>query len=296
MLSLPTDRPRPAVETNRGALYAFALPLELTEALRTLGRREGATLFMTLLAGYALLLARYSGQHDFVVGTPVANRNRPEIEDVVGCFVNIVLLRLDLSGAPSVSELIARVRRICLDAFAHQELPFDRLVEELHPARDLGRNPLFQVMFALHNAPERPLELAGLGVSALEVDPGAAKVDLALQLQETPQGLAASFEYATDLFDEASVARMAAHWRVLLEEMVAGRERSVAQLPLLTAPERRALADWNRTEAPSPDGCLHTQIEAQAERTPEKTALVFRRSGESPTGSSIEQPIGSRRA
>jgi natural product biosynthesis luciferase-like monooxygenase protein/amino acid adenylation domain-containing protein len=276
VLALPADRPRPAVENNRGALYSFLIPSGLTDELRALGRREGATLFMTLLAGFAQLLGRYSGQHDFVVGTPVANRNRPELEEVVGCFVNIVLLRVDLAGAPSVSELIARLREVCLDAFAHQELPFDRLVEDLQPARDLGRNPLFQVMFALHNAPERPLELGTLGVRALAVDPGAAKVDLALQLQETPQGLSASFEYATDLFDQATIARMAAHWRVLLEEMVAAPRASVAELALLTAPERDALAGWNATEAPYPaGGCAHWQIEAQAERTPDRVALVF---------------------
>ena len=276
VLALPTDRPRPAVESNRGALYRFALPPELTEALRALARREGATLFMTLLAGFATLVARYSGQQDFLIGTPVANRGRAELEGVVGCFVNIVVLRAELSGEPCAAELIARLREVCLDAFAHQELPFDRLVEELQPARDLGRNPLFQVMFALHHAPEAPLELPGLELRALELDPAAAKVDLSLQIQEMPQGLAASFEYATDLFDEATIARMAAHWRRLLEEMTAAPARPVRGLPLLTPAEQRSLAEWNATAAAAPAlGCVHWQIETQAARTPERVAVAF---------------------
>jgi natural product biosynthesis luciferase-like monooxygenase protein/amino acid adenylation domain-containing protein len=275
VLALPADRPRPAVESNRGARYRFALPLELTDALRALARREGATLFMTLLAGFSVLLARYSGQRDLLIGTPVANRSRAQLEAVVGCFVNIVVLRAELSGEPCARDLIGRLRERCLDAFAHQELPFDRLVEELQPARDLSRNPLFQVMFALHNATER-LELPGLAARSLELDPGAAKVDLALELEETPQGLAAWFEYATDLFDEATIARMAAHWRVLLESMAAAPERSVWQLELLSQAERAALEQWNRTEAPAPAlGCVHWQIEAQVRRTPDKVGLIF---------------------
>src|SRR5258706_303672 len=271
----PADRPRPPVESHRGAFYSFTLPLELTEALRGLARREDATLFMTLLSGFALLLARYSAQQDLLIGTPVANRNHAEIEELVGFFVNTLVLRADLSGEPSVREFLGRMREVCLDAYAHQDLPFDRLVGELRPARDMSRNPLFQVMFALQNAPRGALELPGLTLRPVEVDRGAAHVDLSLMLQETPAGLSGSFEYATDLFEESTIARMAAHWRSLLEAMSATPERCVSELPLLTEAERhQLLVEWNDTAAEYPaEALLHELFEAQAARTPERPAL-----------------------
>src|SRR5205814_5135824 len=177
---LRTDRARPFMESHRGATYSFVLPLELANGLHGLARREGATLFMTLLAGFTLLLSRYSGQQDLLVGTPVANRSRAEIEDVVGCFVNTLVLRADLSGNPSASEFLVRMREVCLDAFAHQDLPFDQLVDQLRPERDLSRNPVFQVMFALQNVPLPPLELPGLALDPIEVDHAAAQFDLTL--------------------------------------------------------------------------------------------------------------------
>src|SRR5882762_3378555 len=185
VLELPADRPRPAVESNRGAIYSFTLRLELANALRRLARREGATLFMTLLAGFTLLLSRYSGQEDFLVGTPVANRSRTEIENLVGLFVNTLVLRANLSGDVSAREFLARVREVCLDAFAHQNLPFDQLIEDMRPQRDLSRNPLFQVMFILQNAPLHALELPGLTLKPVDVDRGAAQVDLTLYMRET---------------------------------------------------------------------------------------------------------------
>jgi amino acid adenylation domain-containing protein len=277
VFELPTDRPRPAVETHRGAMHPFTLPRELVEALRAFARREGATLYMTLLSGFTVLLSRYSGQQDILVGTPVANRNRAEIEDVVGCFINTLVLRADLSGDPPARELLGRMREVCLDAFAHQDLPFERLVDAMRPTRDVSRNPVVQVLFALQNAPQRPLELPGLTLSPLDIESGVAQVDLTLQVQETAAGLRGSFEYATDLFDEATIQRMAVHWRSLLEAMVAGPERRVSELPLLAEAERRqVLVAWNETAAEYPrHTAVHELFEAQVERSPEAVALTF---------------------
>src|SRR5439155_10500969 len=188
VLELPTDRPRASVRSERGKIYSFMLPLELADALRGLARREGATLFMTLLAGFTLLLSRYSGQQDLLVGTPVANRSRAEIEDMVGVFVNTLVLRADLSGDPSASEFLARMREVCLDAYAYQDLPFERLVEEMRPQRDLSRNPLFPVMFALQNVPQPPLELPGLAVKPVDVDRSLRQGDPALHPHAAADG------------------------------------------------------------------------------------------------------------
>jgi amino acid adenylation domain-containing protein len=277
VLELPADRPRPAVESNRGAIYAFTLPLELANALRGLARREGATLYMTLLAGFTLLLSRYSGQQDLLVGTPVANRNRAEIEDVVGFFVNTLVLRADLSGNPSAREFLARTREACLDAYAHQDLPFERLVEEMRPARDMSRNPLFQVMFALQNAPIQPLELPGLTLTPVDVERGAVQFDLTLTVQESVEGLIGVFNYATDLFNESTIARMATHWRTLLEAMIASPQRRVADLPLLSEAERhQVLVEWNDTRTDYPRGkCIHELFEEQAARTPDAVAVEY---------------------
>jgi amino acid adenylation domain-containing protein len=277
LLDLPTDRPRSSVRSQRGASYSFTLPLGLAQGLRALARREGATLFMTLLAGFTLLLSRYSGQEELVVGTPVASRSRAEIEDVVGCFVNTLALRADLSGDPSASGLLARMREVCLDAFAHQDLPFERLVEELRPERDLRRNPLFQVMFTLQNTPQRPLELPGITLKPFDIDRSTAQVDLTLQVWETADGLSASLEYASELFEKSTIARMATHWRSLLEGMIASPERSVWELPLLSEAERRQLLlEWNQTAVEYPrNACAHELFEAQAERTPQAIAVRF---------------------
>jgi len=277
VLELPTDRPRASMTSRRGATYSFVLPVELTEALRALARREGATLFVTLLAGFTLLLSRYSGQQDVLVGTPVANRSRAEIEDVVGCFVNTLVLRADLSGDPSARGFLERVREACLDALAHQDLPFERLVQELRPERDLSRNPLFQVMFAFQNAPQRPLELAGITLRPLEIERSTAQVDLTLHVWESAEGLSATFEYASELFEESTIARMATHWRSLLEAMIASPERCVWELPLLTEAERRqVLTQWNQTAAQYPRNAFaHELFEAQAERTPQAIAVRF---------------------
>ena len=276
VLELPADRPRPAVESHRGALYSFTLPMDLANALRGFARREGATLFMSLLSGFTLVLSRYSGQRDLLVGTPVAGRNRTEIENLVGFFVNTLVLRTDLSGNPSATKFLRHIREVCLDAFAHQDLPFERLVEEMRPARDLSRSPLIQVMFALQNAPLQPLSLPKLSQKALTLDLGVSRFDLTLQMQETDEGISGCFEYATDLFDESTIARMANHLKTLLGAMCAKPEENVWNLPLLTEPERQQVLDrWNTTAAQYPAArCTHELVEEQVQMRPDALAVA----------------------
>jgi amino acid adenylation domain-containing protein len=276
VLDLPTDRPRPPVESYRGAIHSFTLPPDLVVELRALAQSTGATLFMALLSAFELLLARYSGQEDFVVGAPVANRDRPEFENLVGCFVNTVALRADVSGNPTVREFLARVREVCLDAYAHQDLPFERLVAELHPTRDASRNPLFQTMFVEQPSALKDLEIPGLALRQINVDKSTAQFDLTLEVQETADGLEGFFEYATDLFDEATIARMAAHWRTLLQGMVANPRARVQELPLLDAAERRQLlVEWSGAQSSLPvDALFHQIFEAHADRTPDAVAVV----------------------
>ena len=276
-LQLPTDRPRPALATYRGSTHAFALPLRLLERLRALGLSEGVTLYMTLLAAFEVLLSRYSDQEDIVVGSPIANRRRPEAEELIGFFVNSLALRTDLSGDPPFRELLGRVRAAALGAYDHQDLPFEKLVEELQPDRDMSRNPLFQVTFALQNAPAPPLDLGALRVQPLAFDVNVTRFDLELHTWEHAGGLVGLFVYSTELFDAATIERMAGHLAALLEAAAEDPDRRLSELPLLTERERRQLVvEWNATtrertrEAP-----LHELIEAQAERTPEATALVF---------------------
>ncbi|ARN83878.1 hypothetical protein B1812_21580 (plasmid) [Methylocystis bryophila] len=276
-LNLPTDRPRPAVQDHAGATYGFEVPQRVAEGLARLGRREGATLFMVLLAGFQLLLSRYSGQNDVSVGTPVANRRRVELEGLIGFFVNTLVLRTDLSGDPSFRTLLARVRETALGAQAHQDLPFERLVEEVQPVRDLSRDPLFQVMFVLQNAPMQELTLSGLRAEPVATESGASKFDLTLAVIDTGEGLNASFEYATALFDAGTIERLAGHYCTLLEGIVADPERRLSELPLLgEAERRRILVEWNQTAADYPrDRLLHELFEDRAAQTPAATAVVF---------------------
>jgi len=241
-LQLPTDRPRPPVQTHRGARQSIALPESLTEDLKELSRREGATLFMTLLAAFQTLMHRYTGQDDVVVGSPVANRNRAEIEGLIGFFANMLALRTDLSGNPTFQELLGRVREVALGAYAHQDVSFEKLVEELKPERYTSGTPLFQVMFALHNAPALDLELAGLMADRLEVDKGTAKVDLVLNTVEGPEGLRARLDYNADLFDAATIERMLGHFRTLLKDIVAGPEKRLSELAPLVEAQRRPVS------------------------------------------------------
>ncbi|HYO59462.1 non-ribosomal peptide synthetase, partial [Archangium sp.] len=277
VLSLPLDRPRPAVQTYRGARYPIAISRPLTQALAALARREKATSFMLLMAAWQLLLSRHSGQEDFAVGTALAGRNRPEIEPLVGCFVNALPVRADLSGNPSLLEVLGRVRGTTLAAFAHQEAPFEKLVEVLGVARDLSHTPIFQTMMVLHNTPMPTVELGGLTLSGMDIDTGSAKFDLMLELREGAEGLRGGIEYNTDLFEPEMVARMAGHFQKLLEGWVARPEQRLSELSLLTAEERhRLLVEWNSERAEYPtDRTIHQLFEEQVERTPEAPAVDF---------------------
>ena len=251
-LELPADRARPASPSHRGGLRHADLPAGLLADLRALGRAEGATLFMTLLAGFEVLLHRYSGQSDFAVGTPIAGRGRTELEGLIGFFVNTLALRADFSGDPSFRTLLRRVRQEALGAFAHQDLPFEQLVGVLRPDRDPARPPIVQVMFAMQNAPLPPLRSPGLEVTVLESSSGTAKFDLTLFMTETDDGLRATMEHSLDLFDAATVDRMLAHLRTLLEGAVAAPDRPVGALTMLSEAERRALV--GEAEMAGPDG------------------------------------------
>ncbi|WP_407892105.1 condensation domain-containing protein, partial [Scytonema sp. NUACC26] len=233
VLQLPTDRPRPAIQTFQGATQSFSLSHNLTEGLKALSRQEGATLFMTLLAVFKTLLHRYSGQDDIVVGTDIANRNRAEIEGLIGFFVNLLVLRTNFGGNPSFRQLLSRVRQVALDAYAHQDLPFSKLVEELRPERNLSFTPLFQVLFVLQNAPMPALELQDLTLNPLEVDNKTAKFDLALFMKETELGLVGVWKYSTDLFDTSTLAYLTGHFEALLNNIVAQPDAQINTLDLL---------------------------------------------------------------
>ncbi|HYN19992.1 MAG TPA: amino acid adenylation domain-containing protein [Thermoanaerobaculia bacterium] len=279
-LDLPLDRPRPAVQSWRGGHVRLGLPRELFDQLQRLGQGSHATPFMTLFAGYQTLLHRITGQDDFLVGTPVANRDRADVHDLIGFFVNTLVLRSDLSGSPGFGELLARVRETCVQAYAHQDLPFERLVTELDPARDLSRTPLFQTLFTWVPAQGGTTELApGLTLEIADLEAATSKFDLSLLVGESQEGPYVLAEYAADLFDAASVRRLLGHLRQLLEGAAREPETPVSALPLLTAEERAQLAAWDnvscraRRDRPCQD-LLHGLFEAQARRTPDAPALV----------------------
>ncbi len=275
VLELPTDHPRPALQSFRGDVESIRFSRETTEALRELSRHEGVTLFMTLLAGLQTLLFRYTGQEDIAVGTPIANRNRPEIEGLIGFFLNTLVLRSNLSGNPTFRELLGRVREVALGGYAHQDLPFEKLVEELQPSRDLGRNPLFQTMLSLRITPSQALELPDLAVEHLEIRNKTSKFDLSLFFNEKAEGLFCAVEYATDLFGPSTIRRLIKHLQTLLASAAADPDQPLANLPILTEPERRQLLiEWNNTAADYPSGsCVHELFEAQVERSPDAVAI-----------------------
>lgn len=276
VLELPTDRPRPQVHSFRGASHNFELSSELKHRLDELNQREGVTMFMTLLAAFNTLLSRYSGQDDVVVGTPIANRSRREIEGLIGFFVNTLALRTDLSGDPSFKDLLARVCEAAIGAYIHQDMPFDRLVDELQPARNLNRQPLFQVMIVHQSAQAATLELPGLTISSLETQNETSQFDLILLIAEWPGGFGASFKYNTDIFDAATIERMAGHFQTLLEGIVANPEARLSNLPLLDEHERHELlVERNNTHLEFTAGELVTHaFEAQVERTPAAIAVT----------------------
>ncbi len=278
LLSLPTDRPRPSVQTFSGAYQKFALSKDLTARLVQLSRQQGVTLFMTLLAAFDTLLYRYTGQSDISVGSPIANRNRSEIEGLIGFFVNTLVMRTNLAGNPSFNELLTRVREMALGAYAHQDLPFEMLVEALQPQRDLSHTPLFQAAFSLQTAPMQQVELAGLTVSPSVVEGTTAKFDLSLLIENCTTGLVGWWQYNTDLFDASTIERMSGHFVTLLEGIVANPQQQISQLPMLTQVEQQQLlVEWNSTQAYYPfDKCIHQLFEAQVERTPEAVAVVFK--------------------
>jgi amino acid adenylation domain-containing protein len=277
MLDLPTDRPRPAIQPYRGAIKHFVFPKKLAADLARTSREENVTLFMLLLAAIQTLLHRYTGQEDILIGSPIAGRTQIEVEKLVGLFLNTLVLRGDLSGDPPFRELLKRVRKTALDAYAHQELPFGKLVDALQPARDLSRSPLFQIMFILQNEPLRPLELAGLKLAPVPVHSGTAKFDLTFSLEETGDGFGGFVEYNTDLFDESTIARLLGNYQTLLEGVAANPGQCLSQLPLLTKSEQKQILEtWNDTGAEFPvDKCVHQLFEEQAKRTPDAVALVF---------------------
>jgi amino acid adenylation domain-containing protein/thioester reductase-like protein len=277
-LPLTTDRPRPAVKTFNGAYLEFTLSVELTQQLEKLSQQQGITLFMTLLAAYNTLLYRYTGQSDILVGTPIANRDRTEIEGLIGFFVNTLVMRTHLAENPTFSELLPQIREMALSAYAHQDLPFEMLVEALQPERDMSHTPLFQVGFILQNAPTTEIELTGLTVSSLPIETSTAKFDLSLVIDNSATGLVAGWEYNTDLFDSSTIDRMAVHFVTLLEGIVADPNQKISQLPMLTATEQRQLlVEWNQTQIDYPqDKCIHQLFEAQSLRTPDAVAVVFK--------------------
>jgi amino acid adenylation domain-containing protein/non-ribosomal peptide synthase protein (TIGR01720 family) len=284
LLELPTDRPRPAAQSHRGAARSFRLPAGIVRDAGALARRAGSTLYMVLLAAFQTFLARSSGQDDLAVGSPVAGRDRVETEGMIGFFVNTLVLRGDLSGGradgPSFTELLARVRETALAAWRHQEVPFEKLVEELAPERDLAHAPLFQAMLVLQNAPAATLEIPGLRLRPLSVETAVAKLDLTLvfdqQGDEHAEGLAGTLEYATDLYDAATVDRLAGRFARLLAAALADPERPVFALPWLGAAERQqALVEWNDTHEELDGTLVHAAFSARAGRAPDALAVAW---------------------
>ncbi|MEQ8754913.1 MAG: condensation domain-containing protein, partial [Coleofasciculus sp. G1-WW12-02] len=276
VLQLPTARSRSPVPTFAGKTQFFVLPKTLIEALKATSRATGATLFMTLLAVFKTLLYRYTGQEDILVISPMTYRNRVELENLIGNFMNILALRTDLSGNPSFRELLGRVREVTLGAYEHQNLPVEMLLPQLQLEHNSSQTNLFPVGFVFNSSMPNS-ELSDLTLSWLKVDSPTAKLDLTLYLEETQQGLSASIEYKTDLFDAATIARMVGHFQTLLEGIVANPNQRLSDLPLLTSTEQHQLwVEWNNTQADYPKhACIHQLFEAQVERTPDAVAVVF---------------------
>ena len=281
LLELPSDRPRPKFKTFHGADVRLSFSKSLSEDITRLSRDEGVTLFMTLFAAFSTFLYRYSGQRDILVGTPIANRNRAETESLIGFFINTLILRTRISEQMTFRELLGQVRETALEAYAHQDLPFEKLVEELHPERSLSHSPIFQVMFHLQNALTEGLSLSGLSMSPLDVETQTAKFDLLLTMVESEEGLAGRLNYNTDLFDAATVTRMAKHFERLLEAAVSNPDEQVSRLRLLSDSEKnRLLFAWNDTRRDyGKDIPVHLAFAEQARRTPDAVAVRFEQDG-----------------
>jgi amino acid adenylation domain-containing protein len=276
VLKLPTDKPRPDVQSFRGSSESLQLPVPLVEELNALSKREGVTFFMLLLAAFKALLSRYTEQSDIVIGSPIANRNRVELEGLIGFFVNTLTLRTDLSGNPTFRELVRRVRTVALEAYAHQDMPFEQLVEQMQPERTMSRNPLFQVMFQMENTPKDDLPLPGLVLSPVEVERVTTQFDLSFDVMENDEGLMVIAEYSTDLFNKATISSMLRRWQILLEGVVTNPDTRLDELPLLTAAEReQLLRDCNETRKAFPaERSLPELFEAQVAARPSALAVV----------------------
>ncbi len=275
-LALPTDRSRPAVPISRGSMHPFALSQSLTNSLKNLSKREGVTLYMLLVATFQILLFRYSGQDDILIGTAISDRKRKEVQNLMGFFLNTLVLRTNLSGNPTVRDLLQRVREVVLEAHAHPDVPFELLVKELQPERIVGQNPFFQALLSLE--PPLHVDESGWTLSQMDIETNTAKFDLSLELDDRPEGLIGRFEYNTDLFDATTIERMVGHWQTLLAGIVANPEQHIAELPLLTETERQQIVvSWNETAYsaanPAKDVCLQQLFESQVERTPNVTAI-----------------------
>ena len=276
LLELPLDYQRPAAQSYRGASVSASVSQNVKRALDDLSQQEHTTLFMTLLAAFQVLLQRYTGQNDIAVGAPIANRSNMETEGLIGFFVNTLVMRTDLSGHPTFRELVGRVKDVALDAYAHQDAPFEKLVEELQPERSLSHSPFFQVLFALQNTPEVPFHMPGLQTHTVELTTANSKFDLSL-VAEASEGLAVSWNYNTDLFKTGTVERMAAHFEVLLKAAAANPDRKITDLPILTeAEETQILVTWTGAERTHhPEARVTTLFESQAEQTPDSIAVSF---------------------
>jgi amino acid adenylation domain-containing protein len=277
LLELPTDRPRPAIQTFQGKTERFQLDSKLTQQLKALSQQSGCTLFMTLLAAFGVVLSCYSGQTDIVIGSAIANRNRREIEGLIGFFVNTLALRLDLSEKPSFAAFLKQVQAVTQDAYEHQDLPFEMLVEELQLERKLDRNPLVQVMFALQNAANEAWNLPGLTIAEMSWELDPARFDLEVHLSEVDNGIAGFCCYNIDLFDGTTIARLLQHFQNILKAIIANPQQSVSLLPLLAEQEQKQLlVNWNQTQADYPqDKLVHQLFELQAAHQPEAIALIF---------------------
>ena len=279
VIELPSDRTRPLVQTFGGAWQSRSLAPELRHAASALAQSQGATLFMVLLAAFQALLERYTDQQDILVGSPIAGRNRTEAEQLIGVFINTLVMRTDLSGDPTFGELLGRVRETAVGAFSHQEIPFEQVVEKLEPDRHLSHTPIFQVMFAMQNTPLPALELTGLAAGRVldssQIHNGTTKVDLAMFVEEAGDGLKLGCEYSTDLFDAETIERLLGHYEVLLAAAVEDPECRLSRLGLLTEPERRQLlVDWNDTATPYPDSAVHQLFEQQVAERGDAVAVV----------------------
>jgi amino acid adenylation domain-containing protein/non-ribosomal peptide synthase protein (TIGR01720 family) len=274
-LELPTDRPRPAIFTYRGSHHKFRLPAGVTTALEKLARSEGATLFMCLIAGFKTLLHRYTNQDEIVVGVPVANRNRRELEPLIGFFVNVLVMRNNFSGVPTHREVLRRVRTTALDAYANQDLPFEKLVEDLQPERDLARNPLFQVIFQLHDNPASGRHGSAAALPLVEVDRATVKFDLRVDFFQYAEGLDCTIEYSSDLFTAERIVRMSQHLATVYDAMARNPDQSVGDFELVTADERATLVRWGNAQCTTPTRpTIDKQFEEQAAATPDAIALV----------------------